>query len=227
VLGWVRFPARRLLDSTPFETVLEQPPMRLIWLIAATLLLSRAAFAQEPGSPPPAAPPGPKILISTDMGDIEIQLDAAHAPVTVANFLRYAHEGHYDGTIFYRVVPGFVIQAGSWEPNLQTRAVHPPIPLEAGLPNLRGTVAMARGDAPVSATAEFFINLADNSPLDRQASDTAGTTGYAVFGQVIAGMDTVDKIAAVPVGDHGPFPGAAPVTPIVITHILFLPDTAP
>jgi len=170
---------------------------------------------------------GPKVLISTDQGDILLQLDAVHAPLTVANFLRYAREGHYDGTIFYRVVPGFVIQAGSWEPNLQTRAVHPSIPLEAGQPNLRGTVAMARGDTPASATAEFFINLADNPALDRQANDTANATGYAVFGQVIEGMDAVDKIAAVPLGDHGPFPGAAPVTPIVINHVVVLPDTAP
>ena len=194
-------------------------------LAALVLLFARGAAADE-ASPPPA-PSGPKVVISTDMGDIEIQLDAVHAPLTVANFLRYAHEGHYDGTIFYRVVAGFVIQAGSWEPNLQTRAVHSPIPLEAGLSNLRGTIAMARGDTPASATAEFFINLVDNPALDRQASDSANTTGYAVFGQVVAGMDVVDKIAAVPVGDHGPFAGAAPVTPVVINHILFLPDTAP
>ncbi|MEJ0040741.1 MAG: peptidylprolyl isomerase [Rhizomicrobium sp.] len=86
---------------------------------------------------------------------------------------------------------------------------------------------MARGDAPASATAEFFINLADNAALDSQANDTTGATGYAVFGQVVSGMDTVDKIAAVPLGDHGPFAGAAPVTPIVIAHVTVLPDAAP
>jgi len=189
-------------------------------LAALVLLFAREAAAQD-------VSPGPKVVISTDMGDIAIQLDAVHAPATVANFLRYVREGHYDGTIFYRVVPGFVIQAGSWEPNLQTRGVHDPIPLEAGLPNLRGTVAMARGDTPASATAEFFINLADNAALDHQPSDAANTTGYAVFGQVIAGMDVVDKIAAVPLGDRGPFPGAGPLTPIVIGHVVVQPDTAP
>ncbi|MEI9990628.1 MAG: peptidylprolyl isomerase [Rhizomicrobium sp.] len=201
--------------------------MRFVSLIAAALLWSGAALAQEAPPAPAAAPAGPKVVISTDMGDIVLRLDAVHAPATVANFLRYAQEGHFDGTIVYRVVPGFVIQAGSWEADLQTRPVYPPIPLEAGLPNLRGTVAMARGDTPVSATAEFFINLADNPALDRQPGDTAGTTGYAVFGQVVDGMDVADKIAAVPLGDHGPFAGAAPVTPIVISHVTVVPDTAP
>ena len=201
--------------------------MRIAGIVLTAFVVAFAGAARADDVPPASAPSGPKVMISTDMGDIELQLDPMHAPATVANFLRYAKEGHYDGTIFYRVVPGFVIQAGSWEPNLQTRGVHEPVALEAGLSNLRGTVAMARGDTPASATAEFFINLADNAALDRQANDTANTTGYAVFGQVIAGMDVVDKIAAVPLGDHGPFPGFAPVTPIVITHIVILPDTAP
>ncbi|HJW40579.1 MAG TPA: peptidylprolyl isomerase [Rhizomicrobium sp.] len=172
------------------------------------------------------APAGPKVLIQTSQGDIVLQLDSAHAPVTVANFLRYAREGHFDGTVFYRVVPGFVIQAGSWDAAQQTRAADPPIPLEAdnGLHNLRGAVAMARGDTPASATAEFFIDLADNQTLDHQTNDTANSTGYAVFGQVVEGMDTVDKIAALPLGDNGPFKGAAPVTPVTISHVVVLPD---
>ncbi len=201
--------------------------MRIAGFLLTAFLAVFAGGARAADAPMAAAPAGPKVMISTNMGDITLQLDPVHAPATVANFLRYVHEGHYDGTIFYRVVPGFVIQAGSWEPNLQTRGVHDPIPLEAGLPNLRGAVAMARGDAPASATAEFFIDLVDNAALDRQPSDTANTTGYAVFGQVIAGMDTVDRIAAVPLGDHGPFPGAGPVTPIVISHVVVQPDTAP
>ena len=168
---------------------------------------------------------GPRVSIATSMGDITLQLDSDHAPLTVANFLRYAKEGHFDGTVVYRVVPGFVIQAGSFDADVQFRAVHDPIPLEAGQHNLRGTVAMARGDAPASATAEFFINLADNPALD--ATDGSGTTGYAVFGTVVSGMDVVDKIAAVPLGDHGPMKGAAPVDPITIVKVSLLPDTAP
>jgi cyclophilin family peptidyl-prolyl cis-trans isomerase len=190
--------------------------------LAAALCIGDAVAAD-------VAPPGPRVLIQTSLGDIVLQLDAAHAPATVANFVTYAREGHFDGTVFYRVVPGFVIQAGSWDAAQQTRAVHPPIPLEAdnGLHNLRGAVAMARGDAPASATAEFFIDLADNTALDHQASDTANTTGYAVFGRVVEGMDTVDKIAAVPLGDNGPFKGAAPATPVTISRVVVLPDTAP
>ncbi|HEY4941023.1 MAG TPA: peptidylprolyl isomerase [Rhizomicrobium sp.] len=168
---------------------------------------------------------GPKVKIATSLGDITLQLDPVHAPLTVANFLRYAKEGHFDGTVVYRVVPGFVIQAGSWDADVNPRAVHDPIPLEAGIANLRGTVAMARGDTPASATAEFFINLADNAALD--PTDSSGTTGYAVFGNVVAGMDVVDKIAAVPLGDHGPMKGAAPVDPITILKVSLVADSAP
>jgi peptidyl-prolyl cis-trans isomerase A (cyclophilin A) len=191
--------------------------MRLrLFLIAALLSL----FAGR------ALADGPKVQISTTMGDIVLQLDRVHAPQTVANFLRYVQEGHFDGTVFYRVVAGFVIQMGSWDADVHAHPTHDPISLEAnnGLSNLRGTVAMARGDDPASATAEFFINLADNAALDHQAADAGNTTGYAVFGQVISGMDVVDKIAAVPVGDHGPMPGQAPVDPITILKVSVLPE---
>jgi peptidyl-prolyl cis-trans isomerase A (cyclophilin A) len=184
-------------------------------------VLPAAAFAD--GAPVA----GPKVLIETSLGDIMLQLDPVHAPLTVANFLRYAREGHFDGTVVYRVVPGFVIQAGSWDADVKARPAHDPIPLESGVSNLRGSVAMARADAPDSATAEFFINLADNALLDRHEGDSGPTTGYAVFGQVVSGMDVVDKIAAVPLGDHGPMPGAAPVDPITIMKVTLLPDTAP
>jgi cyclophilin family peptidyl-prolyl cis-trans isomerase len=159
------------------------------------------------------------------MGAITVELDRVHAPISVDNFLRYATEGHFDGTIIYRVVPGFVIQAGSFEPDLHERPTHDPIALEAnnGLSNVRGSLAMARDDAPNSATAEFFIDLADNTRLDHKPDDTGNTTGYAVFGHVVAGMDVIDRIAAVPLGDHGPMPGAAPVDPILITKVSVLP----
>ncbi len=171
----------------------------------------------------------PKVRIETSLGDITLELDHEHAPVTVDNFLRYVDEGHFDGTVVYRVVPGFVIQAGSWDTDVHARPSHDPIALEAnnGLSNVRGSVAMARGDDPASATSEFFIDLADNTALDHQAADTGNSTGYAVFGKVVAGMDVVDKIAAVPLGDHGPMPGAAPVDPIVIRKVSILAGTKP
>jgi peptidyl-prolyl cis-trans isomerase A (cyclophilin A) len=174
---------------------------------------------------PAAASATDQVLIQTSMGDITLQLDPVHAPLTVANFESYVKDGHFDGTMIYRVVPGFVIQAGSYDADGGHRTVRKPIPLEAnnGLKNVRGAVAMARGDDPASATAEFFIDLADDPALDPSATDTANTTGYAVFGNVVSGMDVVDKIAAVPLGDNGPMKGAAPVTPIVITKVSLLP----
>ncbi len=206
--------------------------------LAAALLFTLPALAQNgepeavnPAPPQPVAvtpapsnPPmtGPKLLISTAMGDITVQMDSVRAPKSVANILRYVKSKHYDGTIVYRVATGFVIQMGSWEANGKGRGVRPaPVPLEAanGLSNLRGTVALAREEAPDTAKAEFFINLVDNVRLDHNASDPGNNTGYAVFGQVISGMNVVDAIGAVPVGDNGPMPGQAPVTPILIKRI--------
>jgi len=219
--------------------------------LAFSLFFALPAWAQEPAAPPPADPngaaaaqpdaqpvpqavtplpanpemTGPKLLISTSMGDITLQLDSVRAPKSVANVLRYAREKHYDNTAFYRVAHGFVIQMGSFDANGKGRGIHPgPVPLEAnnGLSNLRGTVAMARAEAPDSATAEFFINLADNVPLNHEAGDPGNNTGYAVFGQVITGMDVVDAIGQVPTGDNGPMPGQAPVTPIVVKRVSLL-----
>jgi cyclophilin family peptidyl-prolyl cis-trans isomerase len=178
-------------------------------------------------TPAPTNPPmtGPRVLISTSMGDITLQLDSARAPRSVANMLRYVKEKHYDGTAFYRVAKGFVIQMGSFDAKGKGRGIHPGgLPLEAnnGLSNLRGSVAMGRADAPDSATAEFYINLSDNTPLDHKADDPGNTTGYAVFGEVISGMDVVDAIGNVPVGDNGPMPGQAPVTPIIVKKVTLL-----
>jgi cyclophilin family peptidyl-prolyl cis-trans isomerase len=180
------------------------------------------AVTQAPSNPPMT---GPQILISTSMGDITLQLDSVRAPKSVANVLRYVKEKHYDNTAFYRVAKGFVIQMGSFDANGKGRGIHPGgVPLEAnnGLSNLRGTVALGRADAPDSATAEFYINLADNTPLDHKADDTGNTTGYAVFGQVTSGMDVVDAIGQVPTGDNGPMPGQAPVTPIIVKKVSLL-----
>jgi len=184
------------------------------FLLLPVLLFAGRAAAQQTS--------GPEARIETSLGTITIALDRAHAPATVDNFIRYAKGGHFDGTVVYRVVPGFVIQAGSIEADGKERGAHKPIALESGngLSNLRGSVAMARSDKPASATAEFFIDLADNSRLDAKPGAAPNTTGYAVFGHVTQGMDVVDKIAATPLaGGKGPFPDAAPATPVVIQKV--------
>lgn len=201
--------------------------MRFATSIVALLLFAGVASANEPimrdlpTSDIPVIVPGwPQVTLKTSAGNIVIQLDAEHAPATVANFERYVKEKHFDRTVFYRVEPGFVIQGGSYKADGSYRGgVHAPIPLEANnrLKNRRGAVAMARGDDPASADAEFFIDLADNPDLDQAPGDGANKTGYAVFGYVVSGMDVVDKIAAVPLGGKGPFPpDATPLEPVVI-----------
>jgi cyclophilin family peptidyl-prolyl cis-trans isomerase len=165
---------------------------------------------------------GQTAKIVTDLGTITVALDAEHAPKTVANFLTYAREGHFDGTVIYRVVPGFVIQMGSYEADGHARPAHAPIALETsnGLKNLRGTLSMARGDDPVSADAEFFINLSDNTEaLDPKPDAAPNTTGYTVFAKVTDGMDVVDKIASSVLGGKGPFPAAAPAFAVTIQKV--------
>ena len=168
-----------------------------------------------------------ELHFQTTLGEFDVALDAVHAPKTAANFLRYAREGHFDGTMIYRVVPGFVLQMGSYEPNGNARATHDPIPLESanGLLNTRGTLSMARSDDPASATAEFFINLSDNTDLDPQPGKAPNTSGYAVFGRVVEGMSVVDTISHVPLkGGGGPFPDAEPALPVVITKVIVVGD---
>ena len=187
-------------------------------LLAGAFLVSFAGIAAAQTAD------SPDVLIQTSLGDITLELDHAHAPKTVDNFLRYVNEGHYDGTLVYRLAPGFVIQAGSYDPaTANMRPTHDPIPLEAGLSNVRGTISMARENDPNSATAEFFINVADNLRLDRMPDDADGSTGYAVFGHVITGMDVVDKIIAVPLGPGGPMPGAFPADPVKIVKVSVIP----
>ncbi|HSQ71865.1 MAG TPA: peptidylprolyl isomerase [Rubrivivax sp.] len=154
-----------------------------------------------------------KVRLATSAGDIVLELDADKAPKSVANFVQYVNAGHYDGTIFHRVIGSFMIQGGGFTADGAQKPVRAPIPLEAGngLSNLRGTVAMARTGVPDSATAQFFINVVDNPRLD-----TAGG-GYAVFGKVVTGMDIVDKIKGAATATRGgPFQDR-PVTDVVIT----------
>ncbi|WP_407069719.1 peptidylprolyl isomerase [Leptothrix ochracea] len=144
-----------------------------------------------------------KVRLSTSMGDVVIELDTKNAPISTKNFIEYVKAGHYDGTIFHRVIENFMIQGGGFTPDMQQKPTRPPIALESknGLKNTRGTVAMARTNVPDSATSQFFINVTDNAFLD-QANSRDGT-GYAVFGKVIEGMAVVDKIRAVPTTRRG------------------------
>jgi peptidyl-prolyl cis-trans isomerase A (cyclophilin A) len=169
--------------------------------LALALCVGTSAFAQ-------------KVKLATSAGDIVIELDAAKAPKTVDNFLKYVKAGHYDGTTFHRVIPGFMIQGGGMTADMKEKTTRAPIPLESqnGLSNVRGSVAMARTGVPDSATAQFFINVNDNPRLD---GSRAGVDGYAVFGKVISGMDVVDKIRTVPTGSKGPYDDV-PNTPITI-----------
>ncbi|MCG6962972.1 MAG: peptidylprolyl isomerase [Acidobacteria bacterium] len=141
----------------------------------------------------------PRVELKTSKGLVVIELDREHAPKTVDNFLAYVKSGFYDGTIFHRVIPGFMVQGGGFTSDMKQKATQPPIRNEAanGLKNLRGTVAMARTGQVDSATAQFFINLVDNGFLDHRDS-TPGGFGYCVFGHVVEGMDVVDAIAATP-----------------------------
>ncbi|RMD61687.1 MAG: peptidyl-prolyl cis-trans isomerase [Planctomycetota bacterium] len=143
------------------------------------------------------------VKLQTNVGDIVLELDREHAPISVENFLRYVDEGYYDGTIFHRVIPGFMIQGGGYDENLRPAGkTHPPIKNEwrNGLKNTRGTIAMARTRVADSATSQFFINLVDNAFLDQPRDGAA----YAVFGKVVEGMDVVDKIAQIPTHRVGP-----------------------
>ena len=162
-----------------------------------------------------------KVKFVTSMGDIVVELDAAKAPKTVANFEQYVKDKHYNGTIFHRVIDGFMIQGGGMNAQMQEKATRAPIALEAGngLRNTRYSVAMARRPDPNSATAQFFINVQDNPNLDAPRPDGHG---YAVSGHVVQGQDVVDKIRAVPTGRRG-MHGDVPTTPVVILSARILP----
>jgi peptidyl-prolyl cis-trans isomerase A (cyclophilin A) len=168
----------------------------------ATLTFSVSALAQN-------------VRLSTSEGDIVIELNAAKAPKTVANFVQYVKDGHYSGTIFHRVIDNFMIQGGGMAPDMSEKKTRAPIPLESrnGLGNVRGTIAMARTMDPNSATAQFFINVKDNAFLD--AANSPDGNGYAVFGKVVKGMDVIDKIRKVPTGRKG-MHGDVPQQPILI-----------
>ena len=178
------------------------------WLTTALMILGLTALG-------PAL--AQKVRLATSAGDVVVELDREKAPKTVDNFLQYVRAGHYDGTIFHRVIDGFMIQGGGFTPDMKQKPpTNPPVPNEAnnGLRNERGTVAMARTNQPHSATCQFFINSVDNAPLDHK-NETPQGWGYAVFARVIEGMNVVDEISKVPTTRFG---GASdvPVQPVTI-----------
>lgn len=157
------------------------------------------------------------IKLSTNQGDITLELDAAKAPISVANFISYVEDGFYDGIIFHRIIPNFMAQGGGFTSDFQQKSTKDKIENEAdnGLKNDKGTIAMARTGDPHSATGQFFINLNDNGFLNHSAKTQQGW-GYAVFGKVTEGMDVVDKMAAIPTGSGGMFPTDVPEEEVII-----------
>jgi cyclophilin family peptidyl-prolyl cis-trans isomerase len=186
-------------------------------LPAFALLVAASASAAD----------NPRVELKTSMGTIVLELDAQAAPKTVANFVQYVNDGFYSGTIFHRVIDGFMIQGGGFTADMEQKETREPIENEAanGLKNMKGTVAMARTGEPHSASAQFFINVADNDFLNHTAPTPDGW-GYAVFGKVVEGMEVVDAIRQTPTEQRGPFEGV-PTTPVVIESATVLQAAAP
>jgi peptidyl-prolyl cis-trans isomerase A (cyclophilin A) len=189
----------------------------LLALASLLVLLASTGFAQDEAARESKKEANVHILMQTSMGDIALELNREKAPLTVENFMRYVEKGHYNGTIFHRVIPDFMVQGGGFTPDMQQKPTDPPIKNEwqNGLKNARGTIAMARlGSQPDSATAQFFINVKDNDFLD-QPRDGAG---YAVFGKVVQGMDVVDRIRNVRTGVRDRMEHV-PVEPVTIQTV--------
>jgi len=198
-------------------------------LLALALVLAQAATPAAPSAAPPPAPTGPVVALEvaqgrTVFGTITLALDPEKAPITVRNFLKYVRSGHYEGTVFHRVIPGFMIQGGGLTPALEEKPNQGPVKSEArnGLRNSRGTLAMARTNDPDSADCQFFINLRDNHRLDYGI----GGAGYTVFGRVLEGMEVVDRIAMVPTSSRGPHQNV-PQMAVVIKKAMEVNAAAP
>ena len=179
-------------------------------VLISTLLFSSSLFAMDTKNMT-------TIKLSTNQGDIILELDAEKAPISVANFVSYVEDGFYDGVIFHRIIPNFMAQGGGFTSDFQQKSTKDMIENEAdnGLKNDKGTIAMARTGDPHSATGQFFINLNDNSFLNHSAKTQQGW-GYTVFGKVTEGMDVVDKMAAIPTGSGGMFPTDVPQEEVII-----------
>jgi len=188
-------------------------------LLLAPLVLAGSAAAQRTIEIRDRA----QVRIETSVGAIVVELDAARAPLTVQNFVQYAVEGHYEGTIFHRVAAAFIAQGGGFLPDMSEKPAEREVPNESGngLSNVRGTIGMARGNEPHSGAAQFYFNLVDNgNSLDPRPS----RWGYAVFGRVIEGLDVMDRIGSVPTGASGEFTRDVPVEPIVIERVVLLTE---
>jgi cyclophilin family peptidyl-prolyl cis-trans isomerase len=197
--------------------VLIYPPTEKGKPMIRTLFASMAILAL--GATPAMAAKNPVVVMETSMGTIKIELFADKAPITVKNFLSYVQDKHYDGVIFHRVIPGFMVQGGGFQPGMKEKKTKDPIKNESnnGEANVRGTLAMARTPDPDSASAQFFINLKDNAFLNRRG-DRPAEIGYCVFGKVTEGMEVVDKIAKVRTGQKGPH-GDVPVEDVTIKSV--------
>jgi peptidyl-prolyl cis-trans isomerase A (cyclophilin A) len=182
--------------------------MRKILMTLALVLASTAGLAAD------KVPAHPHILIETTMGNIKLELDGKLAPITVGHFLERVDSGFYDGLIFHRVIPNFVVQTGGHDERFAERATRAPVPNESGngLSNTRGSIGLARSESPHSGTSQFYVNLVDNLGLNPLPS----RWGYAVFGRVVAGMEVVDGIGHVATGAKGPFPSDVPLEAVLI-----------
>ncbi|HEX7029202.1 MAG TPA: peptidylprolyl isomerase [Gammaproteobacteria bacterium] len=200
--------------------------MKRMLALALLTLAPALAFAGDAPAGDVAAPADPVFVkLATSDGDIFLELNREKAPITVANFVKYVEDGHYDGTIFHRVIPGFVAQGGGHTVDFEEKPTREPIQNESknGLLNIRGTIAMARTSDPHSASAQWYINLVDNPRLN--GSDFKW--GYAVFGKVVRGMDVVDEIALIPTGPAGPFKSDVPFRPVVVEKAVVIDALPP
>jgi cyclophilin family peptidyl-prolyl cis-trans isomerase len=192
-------------------------------LAASSLPIAQAAEKSPAPEKPAAAAPSPRVLVVTSMGNFTMELNAERAPLTVANFLNYVDQGHYTNTIVHRVVSNFVVQMGGFDTDYKPRTAAAKVPNESGngLSNVRGTVGLARSQDPHGGNAQFYVNIADNAALDPNQT----RWGYAVFGKVVSGMETVDRISDVATGAHGIMKEEVPLKQIVVLKIERVPGS--
>ncbi|MFC5741676.1 peptidylprolyl isomerase [Dyella tabacisoli] len=205
------------------------PRFSLALLLLIVPIALAAQTAKPASAPSPETSAHPQVVLHTSQGEITLELYPDKAPKSAANFLQYVRDGFYNGTVFHRAIPGYLVQGGLYTRDLQPKRTRSAIPSEAdnGLPNVRGTIAVARGADPNSGTAQFFFNLVDNRRLDYVGNQSGLTWGYAVFGKVLKGMDVIDKIAALPTRGLGPFAGDVPNPLIVVDGANVVGEEAP